>query len=603
MTISRYLKVTLFASIGIVFVVGLVGIWVRDKIHQTAYESLERRSTVLLLLDEVERGTLSAQNSEKSFLLRYPIDGLQVSETHAAKALSSLENTRAAMQSISELNREMEPDAEREALQARIDTLLSLFELRIDRVVKLAERKGDASSGLVWEMRRMVEGLERYLDQLEEESTSAAKRAAVSELKHHLLFIRRWEKDYFLRDDLIFISSVRGRVSQIESSFAGNLFLPRERDRILTYLNTYLIYFERIAMGDVQVLDERNQLNTIAIELHEVVTKYVAHEYDAFNRDEALMRQRERTTTIGLILLFMVILGVAGLMAYSLTRRITGRLDTLVDAAEELGERGECPTIQMDTDDEFARLADSFNGMVENLRNTQLQLVQSEKLTATGKLSASIAHEINNPLFGIQGCLERIAKRLPGEDKDSHLVQLAIRESQRIARLVQGMRDYHSPSDQTMADVDLLDLLDDVFLINAKYLEQAKVELVRDLPRKLPRVSGTRDQLQMVFVNLMTNAVEAMPEGGKITVSANTGKGRVRIIVTDTGKGIDEEAMGRIFEPFFSTKSEVKGVGLGLSISHGIVKRHGGTIRVKSEPEKTVFTVSLPTLSSKQKEA
>ncbi len=603
MTISRYLKVTLFASIGIVFVVGLVGIWVRDKIHSSAYESLDRRSTVLRLLDEVEKGTLAAQSAEKSFLLRYPIDGLEVSEKHAAKAHSAVEKIRGALQSIAELNLKVAPDPEREALKTRIDTLLSLFELRIHRVVKLAERKGDASSGLVWEMRRMVEGLERYLDRLEKESASAAKHIAVSDLKHHLLFIRRWEKDYFLRDDLVFISSVRERVDQIEASFNGRLFLPRERERILTYLKTYLIYFERIAMGDVQVLDERNQLNATALDLHDVVSEYVAYEYDSVTRDEALMRQRERTTTIGLIMLFMVILGVAGLMAYSLARRITGRLDTLVDAAEELGERGDCPTIQMDTDDEFARLADSFNSMVENLRNTQLQLVQSEKLTATGKLAASVAHEINNPLFGIQGCLERVAKRLPGDDKDSHLVQLAIRESQRIARLVQGMRDYHSPSDQTMSSIDLLALLDDVFLINHKYLEQAKVELVRDLPKRLPRVSGTRDQLQMVFVNLMTNAVEAMPKGGKVTISASTGQGRVRIIVTDTGKGIDEETMGRIFEPFFSTKSEVKGVGLGLSISHGIIKRHGGTIRVKSEPEKTVFTVSLPIFSSKKKEA
>ena len=105
---------------------------------------------------------------------------------------------------------------------------------------------------------------------------------------------------------------------------------------------------------------------------------------------------------------------------------LTGSLDTLVQATEELGEKGECPTIEMETQDEFARLADAFNGMVTRLRDTQLQLVQSEKLTATGKLSASIAHEINNPLFGIQGCLERVYKRLPEGDSDHRLVALAM---------------------------------------------------------------------------------------------------------------------------------------------------------------------------------
>jgi len=530
------------------------------------------------------------------------VDGILVAQAYVSQALSAITKTRNALEAIAELNRRAGVAPEhryREELESR----LALFEVRLKRVVLLVKRKGDASSGLVWEMRRMVEGLERYLVRLEAAPSTPARDRSLQRLKADLLFIRRWEKDYFLRDDLVFISSVRARVAAIEESIADGPFPVLERDRILTYLKTYLIYFERIALNDVQVLDERNRLNETAEDLQRLLTNYVNSERVALARSEARIRGWQEKSLVGVMGLFGVILLISVFLAFRLTRRITGSLDTLVDATRELGEKGECPTIHMETEDEFARLADAFNGMVERLRETQLQLVQSEKLTATGKLSASIAHEINNPLFGIQGCLERILKRLPEDDHDRRLVELAVRESQRIARLVGGLRDYHRPSDQTMSPVDLLEILEDVFLLNRKYIQQNRVKLVKRLPKSLPKVNGTRDQLQMVFVNLVTNAVEAMPEGGELTIAATQEKGTVALHFTDTGRGIDPKTLPKIFEPFFSTKAEVKGVGLGLSISYGIIRRHDGEIRVKSRPGQTSFSVVLPVAREEEEEA
>lgn len=603
MTISQHLKLTLFVLIGLAFAGGFLGLWMRGWIEQRAYSNLQREMEVLLLLEDIESGLLSVRNAEKSFLLRYPVDGLEMSQTQITVARKAIDQTRKALQSVVELKAGT-GQGEGEDYSERIKTSLSLFELHLLRVVKLAQRKGDGTSGLVWEMRRMAEGLERYLGQLEEgvSDRRSARYQAIQNVKNHLLFIRRWEKDYFLRDDLVFISFVQGRAGLIEKALEGGPFNERERGRILTYLHTFLIYFERIALNDVQVLDERNRLNQVAEDMQSLVSAFVASERADLARTETELRERARQTSYALLMLFLVLLGVSALLAIRLTRRITWRLDTLVGATEQLGERGDAPPIEMDTHDEFARLAEAFNGMVERLRTTQLQLVQSEKLTATGKLSASVAHEINNPLFGIQGCLERIQKKLPDDDSDRRLVELALRESQRIARLVQGLRDYYRPSDQTMSPVDLLETLDDVFLINGKYLQQARVELVRNLPPTLPSVEGTRDQLQMVFVNLITNAAEAMPDGGTLTVSASQDKGKVMLHFADTGKGIDPEVLHRLFEPFFSTKSEVKGVGLGLSISYGIIKRHGGEILIDSSPGKTVFTVSLPVLRGEEPE-
>jgi len=605
-SISRYLKLTLVLLITAAFAVGAVGLWVRDLIHDKAYANLEREMGVLLALDEVQSGILSAQNAEKTFLLRYPVDGILVAQAYVSGALSAISKTRDALERIAALNRDAGVAPEhryREELESR----LALFEVQFKRVVLLVKRKGDASSGLVWEMRRMVDGLERYLGDLQTVEGGGGRDpdrdVAVQRLKADVLFIRRWEKDYFLRDELGAIASVRNRVSEIEDAIRQKPFPPRVRDRIMTYLKTYLIYFERIALNDVQVLDERNRLNDTAGDLQRLLANYVNAEHETLARSEARVLEWQRQSLLGVMMLFTVIILLSIYLAFRLTRRITGSLDTLVSATEELGETGECPTIEMETEDEFARLADAFNGMVTRLRGAQLQLVQSEKLTAMGKLSASIAHEINNPLFGVQGCLERILRRLPADDHDHRLVKLAVKECQRIARLVQGMRDYHRPSDQTMSPVDLLEILDDVFLINRKYVQQHNVHLVRRLPEHLPKVTGTRDQLQMVFVNLMTNAVEAMPEGGELTVSASPENENVVLTFTDTGRGIDPKDLPQIFEPFFSTKSEVKGVGLGLSISYGIVKRHRGEIRVDSRPGRTAFQVVLPVLREQEEAA
>jgi len=602
-SISRYLKLTLVLLITAAFAVGLVGLWVRDHIHQKAYANLEREMGVLTALDEVQAGILSAQNAEKTFLLRYPVDGIQVAQAYVSQALAAIAKTRESLDRIAALNRDAGVAPEHR-FREELESHLALFEVEFKRVVLLVKRKGDASSGLVWEMRRMVDGLERYLGDLETAAGGAgrdpARDVAVQRLKADVLFIRRWEKDYFLRDDMGAIAAVRQRVKEIEQAIRDKPFPPRVRDRVLTYLNTYLIYFERIALNDVQVLDERNRLNDTAGDLQRLLANYVNAEHETLARSEAEVQEWQRRSVVGVFMLFTVIMLLSIYLAFRLTRRITGSLDTLVSATEELGEKGECPTIEMGYEDEFARLAEAFNDMVTRLQRAQLQLVQSEKMTAMGKLSASIAHEINNPLFGIQGCLERILRRLPPDDHDHRLVKLAVQECQRIARLVHGMRDYNRASDQTMAPVDLLQVLDDVFLINRKYVQQNKVDLVRRLPDHLPKVSGTRDQLQMVFVNLMTNAVEAMPEGGELTVAATQEDGNVTLTFTDTGRGIEPKDLPQIFEPFFSTKSEVKGVGLGLSISYGIVKRHKGEIRVDSRPGRTAFQVVLPVLREEE---
>jgi signal transduction histidine kinase len=226
------------------------------------------------------------------------------------------------------------------------------------------------------------------------------------------------------------------------------------------------------------------------------------------------------------------------------------------------------------------------------------QLLQSAKLAATGKLAASIAHEINNPLQSVQSCIYLVNDGVPPDGSSRQYLDIAREELDRIAKIVQRLADFYRPSQDSLRLTDLNALLDTVLVLMGKRLQQGKVKVTKSLFTEVPLVAVSADQMKQVFVNLILNAMEAMPEGGELHVSTRAVRklqaNSVEIGFKDSGTGIPSEAMDRIFDPFFSTKA--KGTGLGLSISHDIVERHAGSIRVESRAGAgSSFTVSLPT--------
>lgn len=224
------------------------------------------------------------------------------------------------------------------------------------------------------------------------------------------------------------------------------------------------------------------------------------------------------------------------------------------------------------------------------------QLLHSEKLSAVGKLAASIAHEFNNPICGIRNVLGGLQRRLALAGPDRELVEMAIRECDRVARLTGDLQSFNRP---TSAQLDLLDLhaaLADILLLCKKKFQNEGVKVQLELAPDLPRIMMVADQLKQVMLNLLTNAGEAIgSEGGLISIATRRVGTEVAISFTDTGAGISAENLSHIFEPFFSTKSAVKATGLGLAVSYGIIKRHGGRIEVESdEGQGACFTVFLP---------
>jgi PAS domain S-box-containing protein len=245
-------------------------------------------------------------------------------------------------------------------------------------------------------------------------------------------------------------------------------------------------------------------------------------------------------------------------------------------------------------DDEVNRAA--FMGYnVTEIKRLERQLVQSEKLVATGKLAAGIAHEINSPIYGIQGCLESILNDTRLDPKDRRFVELSYRETQRITNLIRRLQDFYRPSDEVMVAVNVNEIIRDVLLLEASYLKQARIKVHTRYKRKLPPVLATGDQLKQVFINLISNSRDAMSGGGDLTIITKADNNSVLISFIDTGCGISKENQSKVFDAFFTTKREVKGVGLGLSVSYGIIARHNGRIEVESELGKgTRFTVILP---------
>ncbi len=233
------------------------------------------------------------------------------------------------------------------------------------------------------------------------------------------------------------------------------------------------------------------------------------------------------------------------------------------------------------------------------LNAAQAQLLQSAKLAAVGELAASVAHEINNPLYAARNSLYLVEQDIPPDTPQRHFLTIAQNELGRIARIITRMRDFYRPARDELEPTEVNDLLAETIELVQTHLRHGQVTVTVDFCSNLPRLIAHPDQLRQVFLNLMLNACDAMPNGGQLHIATElfhndeSGTQQIVISVRDTGVGINPEHMPHLFEPFYTTKPQ--GTGLGLAISAHIVTQHGGHIQVESAPGAgSTFTVLLP---------
>jgi signal transduction histidine kinase len=236
---------------------------------------------------------------------------------------------------------------------------------------------------------------------------------------------------------------------------------------------------------------------------------------------------------------------------------------------------------------------------MEAQRSAENRLLQAAKLAAVGEMAAGVAHELNNPLTTVTGFTELILDELPQESTHRAELEMVLREAKRAGDVVRRLLDFSRQGERIRAQADLNEVVNDVLALTNHLIQTNGVTLFIDLDEKLPWIFIDRNQMKQVLLNLIHNALQAMPNGGSLSVGTCSVQRDARnwavMSVKDSGVGIPPADQNRIFEPFFTTKSERGGTGLGLSVTFGIVTDHGGTIEISSEPEKgSTFAVWLP---------
>ncbi len=284
--------------------------------------------------------------------------------------------------------------------------------------------------------------------------------------------------------------------------------------------------------------------------------------------------------------------------------------------AQKLGHCEKCEVLQHACPDKITLLGETFNNMMAILeqrvweqKELQQRLYRASKLAAIGELAAGVAHEINNPLTGILASAMLLKSKTAAGDDALKNLSMIESEALRARDIVRNLLDFaHQGSKITTKTASISRLIEQTLFLMRHQTEKAGVKVRIRLDDKLPQLNLDVNQMKQVFINIIQNAVQAMPGGGNLAISAGVSGGRARgrlveVEFADDGTGIEDSALARIFDPFFTTKRVGEGTGLGLSVSHRIVSEHGGEIRVKSEPLKgSTFTVVLP-LSGQQKQS
>jgi len=224
------------------------------------------------------------------------------------------------------------------------------------------------------------------------------------------------------------------------------------------------------------------------------------------------------------------------------------------------------------------------------------QLAQSEKLTSIGLLAAGVAHEVNTPLAVISSYSQMLGKKIGSDSPNGQILAKIIKQSFRASEIVNGLLNFSRTNETEFRTVEVNDIISETLSLLEHQLKSARIQLEKDLASSNSQIYGNPGKLQQVFLNLFLNAKDAMPQGGKLCVKTFSKDTVFRIEILDTGDGIPQEHLQKIYDPFFTTKSTGRGTGLGLSVSYGIIQEHSGKITVESKPgQGTRFILELPT--------
>lgn len=308
-------------------------------------------------------------------------------------------------------------------------------------------------------------------------------------------------------------------------------------------------------------------------------------------------KNRNVTVLFAILILLMVSLVISIFTMKLVSRPITQIIGTMREVEKgNLGSR-----VNLKSKDELGMLSQSFNSMITKLDEArkelqklhESQIARADRLASIGELASGIAHEIKNPLAGIGAAIQVLSQSIAKDDPQREIFDEIIKQIERLNKTIKDFLNYARPYEPHMSMCDITDIAKKGIFLIRKQAENQKVTIEEDYRYNIPQMLIDPEQVQQVMVNIMLNAVQAMPDGGRLIISAKADPMFVELSIADTGKGIPKDNIEKIFTPFYTTKHQ--GTGLGLSISSRIIEKHNGSIRVESEVGRgTTFRIRLP---------
>ena len=419
------------------------------------------------------------------------------------------------------------------------------------------------------------------------------------DLLNNILEARRYEKNFFfyhdkesLNENLVYVRKVldiTDEASKEISKVAGH--------------GAYLKFVENLTSYNAKMKSflPGNEIEQSAIQPEDVRLTGKAIVDFAVNLLR-LKRARIHQALTSTAILPFVFLGVFVLLLVLVVNLLQSKVLkplALIHANIGRAAEGEFGPIPYDSSsrDEISKLIEAFNRMAIELDTKQEQLVQSRKIAAIGTFTAGIAHELNNPINNIyltaETLLEDHQSMSPPECKE--LILDILNQSERAGDIVKNLLDFSRSEMPSFSQLNINDVIQKTLKLVKNQVMLAGINTELKVKEPIPPINGNLRNLEQVFLNLFLNAIQAMPDGGKVTVEVSQENHYIRVDVGDTGIGMQPDQLQRIFEPFYTTKQVGRGTGLGLAVSYALIKKHGGYIEVESEVHKgTTFSIFLP---------
>ncbi len=412
-----------------------------------------------------------------------------------------------------------------------------------------------------------------------------------------LLEMRLSEKNYFLyKDDTVLFDTkdkIDKTLQSIERVRKDIIRAVGENNlrQLITRLKRYSEVIENVRKSGNKNAQLENMLRTEGKKLKEFSEEITRLERVRVNE---IIANSKRV----LFYSFWAILLSAMIVSHFVSQKILRSLRMIEKLTKSISEGNFHKIEGIKSRDELGSVINAINSMSEELSHREEQIIQSKKLASIGVLTAGVAHELTNPLNNISmiaQTYEELYDKLSREERIDFMSKVE-GETERMKEIIKNLLDFSRPKEPDLKKADINATIQKTLKLMQNSLDVSNIETKLNLKDGLPQVLIDEHQIQQVFVNLITNAAQAMSGGGMLFIGSRNGSssGFVEVTVADTGKGIPPEFLPHIFDPFFSTKGD-GGTGLGLSVSYGIIKNHKGDIRVESKVGVgTTFTIELP---------